>query len=176
MVTVITTQRHCQALLDPAISSLLRCFPNFITPNNQQDITMLFPKLHHTQQSTGHFVKHRFLDPTPREYDSVRSWVGPIVCFPTKFPGGADATGPETMLCMKSTKCKSLSRHSSLCNPRSVARQAPLSMEFSRQEYWSGLLFPSPEDLPDPGITPGLLHCRQILYRLNHQGITWDYI
>ena len=29
-----------------------------------------------------------------------------------------------------------------------------LSMEFSRQEYWSGLLFPSPEDLPDPGIKP----------------------
>ena len=35
-----------------------------------------------------------------------------------------------------------------------VARQAPLSMGFSRQEYWSGLLFPSP-DLPDPGIEPG---------------------
>ena len=31
----------------------------------------------------------------------------------------------------------------------------PLSMEFSRQEYWSGLPFPSPEDLPDPGIEPG---------------------
>ena len=36
-----------------------------------------------------------------------------------------------------------------------VARQAPLSMGFSRQEYWSGLPFPSPEDLPDPGIEPG---------------------
>ena len=36
-----------------------------------------------------------------------------------------------------------------------VARQAPLSMEFSRQEYWSGLPFPSPGDLPDPGIEPG---------------------
>ena len=33
----------------------------------------------------------------------------------------------------------------------SVAHQAPLSMEFSRQEYWSGLPFPSPGDLPDPG-------------------------
>ena len=32
--------------------------------------------------------------------------------------------------------------------------QAPLSMEFSRQEYWSGLLFPSPGDLPNPGIEP----------------------
>ena len=35
-----------------------------------------------------------------------------------------------------------------------VARQAPPSMEFSRQEYWSGLLFPSPGDLPNPGIEP----------------------
>ena len=35
-----------------------------------------------------------------------------------------------------------------------VALQAPLSMGFSWQEYWSGLLFPSPEDLPDPGIKP----------------------
>ena len=35
-----------------------------------------------------------------------------------------------------------------------VALQAPLSMEFSRQEYWSGLPFPSPGDLPDPGIKP----------------------
>ena len=38
--------------------------------------------------------------------------------------------------------------------PWTVAHQAPLSMEFSRQEYWSGLLFPSPGDLPDPGIKP----------------------
>ena len=35
-----------------------------------------------------------------------------------------------------------------------VARQAPLFMEFSRQAYWSGLPFPSPGDLPDPGIEP----------------------
>ena len=35
-----------------------------------------------------------------------------------------------------------------------VAHQAPLSMEFSRQEYWSGLLFSPPGDLPDPGIEP----------------------
>ena len=40
-------------------------------------------------------------------------------------------------------------------NPWTVAHQAPLSMGFSRQEYWSGLPFPSPGDLPDPGIEPG---------------------
>ena len=43
-------------------------------------------------------------------------------------------------------------------------------MGFSRQECWSGLPFPSPGDLPDPGINPGLLHCRQSLYLLSHQG------
>ena len=38
--------------------------------------------------------------------------------------------------------------------PKTVACQGPLSMEFSRQEYWRGLPFPSPEDLSDPGIKP----------------------
>ena len=38
-----------------------------------------------------------------------------------------------------------------------LARQAPLSIGFSRQEYWSGLPFPSPGDLPDPGIEHGSL-------------------
>ena len=41
-----------------------------------------------------------------------------------------------------------------LATPWTVARQTPLSMGFSRQEYWSGLPFPSPGDLPDPGIEP----------------------
>ena len=39
--------------------------------------------------------------------------------------------------------------------PWTIAYKAPLSMEFSRQEYQSGLPFPSLEDLPDPGIEPG---------------------
>ena len=39
--------------------------------------------------------------------------------------------------------------------PWTVAFQAPLSMGFSRQEYWSGFPFPSPGDLPDPGTEPG---------------------
>ena len=38
--------------------------------------------------------------------------------------------------------------------PQTVAHQAPLSTGFSRQEYWSGLPFPSPGDLPNPGIEP----------------------
>ena len=41
--------------------------------------------------------------------------------------------------------------------PKTVACQAPLSTEFSRQEYWSGLPFPPPGDLPNPGIKPASL-------------------
>ena len=42
----------------------------------------------------------------------------------------------------------------SLWDPWTVACQAPLSVGFSRHEYWSGLLSPPPEDLPNPGIEP----------------------
>ena len=106
----------------------------------------------------------------------------------------------------------SLVTHSCLtrATPWTVALQAPMSMGFSRQEYYSGMPFPSPGDLLNPGIEPsslalqadslpaepqekpkntrvgslsllqgifltqesnwGLLHCRQILYHLSHQG------
>ena len=49
---------------------------------------------------------------------------------------------------------KSLSRVRLFATPWTVAHPAPPSMGFSRQEYWSGLPFPSPGDLPDPGIEP----------------------
>ena len=55
----------------------------------------------------------------------------------------------------------------------SIARQAPLSMEFSRQEHWSGLPCPPLGDLPDPGVepgSPGLRHCRRILSRPSRRG------
>ena len=50
---------------------------------------------------------------------------------------------------MKSLSCVQL-----FATPWSVAHQAPPPMGFTRQEYWSGLPFPSPGDLPDPGIEP----------------------
>ena len=53
--------------------------------------------------------------------------------------------------------------------PWSVACKAPLSMKFSRQEYWSWLPFPTPGDLFQK-LNRGLLHYRQILYQLSHQG------
>ena len=54
--------------------------------------------------------------------------------------------------------------------PWTVASQAPLSMGFSRQEYWNELQCSPPGDLPNPGIKPSLPHFRQILYCLSHQG------
>ena len=51
-------------------------------------------------------------------------------------------------------KVKSLSRVRLFATPWTVAHQAPPSMGFSGQEYWSGLPFPSPGDLPKPGIEP----------------------
>ena len=60
-----------------------------------------------------------------------------------------------------------------------IACQAPLSTEFSRQEYWSGLPFPTPGDLPDPGIKH--ISCnsctgKQILYLLSHLGIPLRWV
>ena len=66
-------------------------------------------------------------------------------------------------------KVKLLSHIRLFATPWTVAYQAPLSMGFSRQQYWSGLPFPSPGDLPNQGSNRGLLHGRQTLYRLSHQ-------
>ena len=71
---------------------------------------------------------------------------------------------------------KSLSRVRRFATPWTVActrfllHQASPSLGFSRQEYWSGLPFPSPGNLPTQGSNPGLPHCRQTLYHLSHQG------
>ena len=56
---------------------------------------------------------------------------------------------------LESNEVKSLSRVRLFATPWTVAYQAPPSMGFSRQEYCRGLPFPSPGDLPDPGIEPG---------------------
>ena len=76
----------------------------------------------------------------------------------------------DTCICMPESLCchLKLSQHCLLigsvlvtqscpapCDPWTIAHQLPLFMEFSRQEYWSGLPFPSPGDLPDPGIEAG---------------------
>ena len=68
----------------------------------------------------------------------------------------SEAPSPETDLTGKEliiiSVCVQLCP--TLCTPWTVAHQAPLAMGFSKQEYWRGLSFPPPGDLPDPGIEP----------------------
>ena len=74
----------------------------------------------------------------------VKPFISPLV---RPFEGSSDEA------CK--VKVKSLSCVRLFATPWTVAYQVPPSMGFSRQEYWSGLPFPSPGDLPDPGIEPG---------------------
>ena len=70
-----------------------------------------------------------------------------------------------------------LSRFSSVClcvSLWTVARQAPLSMGFSRQEYWNGLPCPSPGDLPNPGIEPAFLMSPALAGRFLTTSATWE--
>ena len=70
--------------------------------------------------------------------------------------------------------CSVAKSHLTLCDHWTVSRQAPPPMAFPRQGYWSGLPFPSPGDLPDPGIDPvsphSLLPGQVDSLPLSHQG------
>ena len=68
------------------------------------------------------------------------------LCDPVKNPAGEKPSTQHT-----SSRCWVYSSHAF---PWTVAGQAPLCMEFSRQEYWNGLPFSSPGDVPHPGIKP----------------------
>ena len=89
-------------------------------------------------------------------HSSVLSWRIPG----TGEPGGLSSMGSQSRTRLKrlssssSSIVKSPSHARLFVNPWTVASQALLSMGFSRQGYWSGLPFPSPGDLPDPGIKP----------------------
>ena len=72
-----------------------------------------------------------------------------------------------------STDCSSClgvkSCHTLFATPWTVAHQAPLFMEVSRQEYWSGLPFPSAGDLPNPGMEPSECLLPLLAYPKSHQ-------
>jgi len=84
--------------------------------------------------------------------------------FAQAFPRAGEALPPALVplrVFWSRLKChsfvlrvQSLSRVQLFVTQWTVARQAPVSMGFLRQEYWSGWPFPSPGDLPDPGIKP----------------------
>ena len=71
---------------------------------------------------------------------------------------------------------KSLSRVRLFATPRTVTYQAPLSMGFSRLEYWSGLPFPSPGDLPDPGIISLVISLKAIAFPFHSSSLHWNII
>ena len=60
--------------------------------------------------------------------------------------------------------------------PWTIAHQAPLSMGFSRQEYWSGMPSPSPGDLPDPGVVPKSLVSPALAGRFFTASIAWNTV
>ena len=90
------------------------------------------------------------------------------------------------LICLKPTFLPSLSQHLHTCmlshfshvhlcaSSWTEARQAPLSMEFSRQEYWSGLPFHPPRDLPDPGIKPMSLRSPALARMFFTTSTTWE--
>ena len=85
-----------------------------------------------------------------RQWDVVRRAQALALAVPTSTFWMWDVEEPQ-VLC----EVKWLSRVRLFVTPWTVAYQAPLSVEFSRPEYWSGLPFPSLGNLPDPGIKPG---------------------
>ena len=82
----------------------------------------------------------------------------------------ADKSLQSTCVCTQS--------YLTLAIPRTVAHQAPLSVEFSKQGYWSGLPFPPPGDVPDPGIRPRSLASPALaggFFSLSHLGAVGTY-
>ena len=77
-----------------------------------------------------------------------------MLLHPWDFPGKSTGVGYHFLLQEVKVKVKSLSRVRLFATPWTVAYKAPPSMGFSRQECWSGLPFPSPGDLSNPGIEP----------------------
>ena len=89
------------------------------------------------------------LEPDPPPAARIEPLGRPPALSLVPSPSPASSGGKKVKV-----KVKSLSRVQLFATPWTVAYQASPSMGFSRQEYWSGLPFPSPGDLPHPGIEP----------------------
>ena len=83
-----------------------------------------------------------------------RKWQATPIFLPGKCHGQRSLAGYSPRGHKMKAKCWSLNHVRLFATPWTVACQAPPSMGFSRQEYWSGVPFPSPEYLPDPGLEP----------------------
>ena len=93
------------------------------------------------------------------------TWSGPLGSmaaqrfFVELFAMGSRPPSTSSCLCLRVLSCARV-----FVTPGTVAHQAALSMEVSRQEYWRGLPLPPPGHLPDPSTEPSPLHRRQIIY------------
>ena len=94
------------------------------------------------------------------EFSRQEYWSGLPFPSPGDLPNASikprsSALQADPLPSFQFSSVQSLSHVRLFATPWTVVRQALLSMEFSRQEYWSGLPFSSPGDLPNPGIKPG---------------------
>ena len=85
------------------------------------------------------------------------------ICLPSPHSSSPDSASFRCCCCL-------VSHVQLFVTAKAVARQAPLSMGFHRREYWSRLPFPSPGDLPDPGIEPAAPAWQEDSLPLSHQG------
>ena len=97
-------------------------------------------------------VYHHLPELTQTHVHRVGDAIQPSHPLSSPFPPAPNPSQHQSLLHM--LKVKSLSRVRLFAIPWTIAHQDPLSMGFSRQEYWRGLPFPSPGDLPNPGIKP----------------------
>ena len=105
---------------------------------------------------------HHWLDGRESEWTAgVGDEQGGLACCDSWGHKESDTTQRLNWTELHGWWLKSLSRVQLFATPWTVAHQAPPSMGFSREEYWSGLPFPSPGDLPYPGIEPRSPTCRQ---------------
>ena len=100
------------------------------------------------------------LGPTPRVSETAYLRAGP--------EGTPQGSALFTLFLVVCRVSSSVTSDSAI--PWTVAHQAPLSMGFPRQEYWSGLPFPSPGDPPDPGIKPRSPALQADSLPLSHRG------
>ena len=110
------------------------------------------PKTNHWTQAVLTPCTSTILSQPPVRISSLNYCHGPLFGLPG--PALDPSIYSQHNQCLVLCCAQSLSRFRFFAIPRTVAHQAPLSMEFSRQEYWSGLTFPTSGDFPYPEIEP----------------------
>ena len=123
----------------------------------------------------GLFIWAMWLDGLPSDCRLI--WSQGKRCISYSFSGftAGALLGSTTQVLIVQQVCVLVAQsRPTLCNPRDCTPQAPMSMGFSRQEYWSGLHFLLQGIFLTRGLKPGVPHCRQILYSLSHQArVKW---